>query len=74
MNRACGLAGRRDLGAVAHVDDERALGDHLLRLRAGDFRDGGVGGFEELFGGGGHGVSFREAARELRRDHQPRQL
>ena len=49
----------RELGAVAQVDDDRAVGGHLLRLLAGDLRHDGVGGVDELLGGGGHGGSFR---------------
>ncbi len=32
VDGACRLAGRGELGAVAQVDDDRALGGHLLRL------------------------------------------
>src|SRR5262245_17206065 len=54
VQRARGLAGLCELGAVAQVDQHGAVGDHVDRVLAGDFRHGGVGFVDELFGGGRH--------------------
>ena len=56
VHRARRLAGLREFGAVAHVEQQRAFGDHVLRFLAGDFRNRRVGGVEQLLGGDGHGA------------------